>query len=69
MASINGVLSPPSHSDYGNVSLSLSAKRKRADSIEVQNHINGDSKGAESSQGTLEDSRAQVKDLIDVLKM
>lgn len=71
MASVNGGLSPQSHLDSANSSITLSAKRKRDDSVESQSHINGisDSKGAaESVPLTSEDSQALIRDLIDVLK-
>jgi hypothetical protein len=71
MASVNGGLSPLSHSDSANSSITLSAKRKRDDSTEDQNHVNGisDSKSdAASVPPTSEDSQALIRDLIDVLK-
>jgi len=70
MASLNGVMSPPSNADSTNSSITLSAKRKRDDSIEAQNHINGigDSKSEEPTGASAEESHALIHDLIDVLK-
>ena len=71
MASPNGASSPPAHPDSTNSSVTLSAKRKRDDSVESQNHMNGisDSKrGASSLPLTSEESQALIRDLIDVLK-
>lgn len=67
MASANGMLSPPVLSESASSSVSLSAKRKRDDAIDVQN---GD---PESTTPVLsgiskEDSQALIRDLIDVLK-
>ena len=68
MASINGTLSPPPHLDGTNST--LSAKRKRDDGIDAQDHANGisNSKIAKESASS-EESQAVIRDLIDVLKM
>jgi hypothetical protein len=70
MASVNGTLSPASHPDLANSSITLSAKRKREDSIEAENHIYGisDSRSAIASTPTPEATQALIRDLIDVLK-
>lgn len=66
MASVNGVLSLPSDSDLASAALTLSAKRKREDSIEGQNHINGISDSNDSV--TAEDTTRMITDLIDILR-
>ncbi len=66
MASVNGVLSPPSHSESASSSISLLAKRKRDDTIEVQNGL--DPKNVVLSGISKEESHALIRDLIDVLK-
>lgn len=65
MASVNGVLSPPSNSESATSSTSLPAKRKRDDATEGQN---GGSKNIVPSEASKQDSQALVRDLIDVLK-
>lgn len=67
MASVNGVLSPPAHSESAPSSITSSAKRKRDDAIEVQNGT-PDSKNLPPSGMSREDSQALIRDLIDVLK-
>jgi hypothetical protein len=67
MASPNGVLSPPAHSELASSSISLSTKRKRDDAIDVQNGTL-DSKNLLPSGISKEDSQALIRDLIDVLK-
>ncbi len=71
MASMNGVLNPPLHSDMMNSSAILSAKRKRDDASENQNHSHAisESKSPGSIDISHEDSQALIRDLIDVLKM
>lgn len=65
MASITGALSPSSHSDPTNTS-TLSAKRKRDDTVDLHNHLNGvhESKSKEITA----DPQSLIQDLIDVLK-
>ena len=63
MASLNGILSPPSSSDLANTALTLSAKRKREDSSDSQN-INGES----TASIVAEDTARTITDLIDVLR-
>jgi hypothetical protein len=67
MASVNGVLSPPAHSESAPSSIASSTKRKRDDATEVQNGT-PDSKNLEPSGMSKEDSQAVIRDLIDVLK-
>jgi len=67
MASTNGVLSPPAHSEPASSSGTLSAKRKRDDAIDLQNG-DGESKAANPSRISEEDAQALIRDLIDVLK-
>jgi hypothetical protein len=66
MASIAGAPSPPSHSDSTNASTTLSGKRKRDDTIEVQSHINGITESKNNQTG--EDPQAVIRDFVDVLK-
>ncbi|KAG0647268.1 hypothetical protein D0Z07_7244 [Hyphodiscus hymeniophilus] len=71
MATVDGALSPPPDTDAANSSFPLSAKRKRDESIEAQNHTNGisDSKNTIASAPlTPEESQAFIRGLIDVLK-
>lgn len=67
MTSVNGVLSPPSHFDSAIPSLPLSAKRKREDSNEASNNVNGIANA--SSGTTAEETKASIVDLIDILKV
>ncbi len=71
MASVNGVLSPPPLSESANSPSSLLAKRKRDDTIEVENIPNGtaESEGAGLPAESAEDSRTLIRDLVDVLKV
>jgi hypothetical protein len=71
MASANGVLSPLVHTDSTDPSVTPSAKRKRDDSVEVENHVNSitDSKNGETAGPSAEESQELIRDLIDVLKM
>jgi hypothetical protein len=74
MASVNGVLSPPPQQtetlSANNDAILLSAKRKREESIEAQNNVNGlsDSKDSEQTAPSIEESQSLVRDLVDVLK-
>jgi hypothetical protein len=65
MASIPGAESPRSRSDSSTPS-TFSAKRKRDDSLDVHNHVNGvhDAKSEDAAQ----DSQSLIQDLVDVLK-
>lgn len=67
MASPNGVLSPPAPSELASSSISLLAKRKRDDAIDVQNSA-FESKSIDPPGISKEDSQALIRDLIDVLK-
>jgi hypothetical protein len=67
MASPNGVLSPPARSELAPSSISLLAKRKRDDAIDVQNGA-FESKSITPPGRSKEDSQALIRDLIDVLK-
>jgi len=67
MASPNGVLSPPAPSELATSSISLLAKRKRDDAIDVQNGA-FESKSIATPGMLKEDSQALIRDLIDVLK-
>lgn len=66
MASVNGALSPSSYLDSANPSLTLSAKRKREDSNEAQNHLNGISSNL--GEITAADTEPAIINLIDILK-
>lgn len=70
MASANGVLSPQSHLNIAGASPQLSAKRKRADSVEASEQTNGmlDSKERLRSQSIAQDSQQQIAEFIEVLK-
>ena len=70
MASVNGVPSPPSHSESTNTSITHSVKRKRDEGNEIQNITNGTADDEEAAQtgGSLEEAQDLVRDLIDVLK-
>ncbi|TAQ87636.1 hypothetical protein B7494_g4064 [Chlorociboria aeruginascens] len=71
MASTNGVLTPPTHSDLTNPSITHSAKRKRDESMErhnLTNGINNDSKSLVLTEEHHGGSQIQVMDLIDILK-
>ncbi|TVY68835.1 hypothetical protein LSUE1_G008930 [Lachnellula suecica] len=76
MATVNGVLSPPpqpSASPFdgaNNDALLLSAKRKREESTEAQNNVNGvaESESPAQTAASIEESQSLVRDLVDVLK-
>ncbi|KAF4635130.1 hypothetical protein G7Y89_g2967 [Cudoniella acicularis] len=70
MASTNGILSPPPQSGSADDSITLSAKRKRDDSVEGHDHRNStsDSKGAAAAEGSTESTQKLILDLVDVLK-
>jgi hypothetical protein len=70
MASVNGALSPPSHSESTTTPITHSVKRKRDESDEIQNITNGTADDEEAAQTgeSLEEAQSLVRDLIDVLK-
>ena len=71
MASVNGTLSPLPHPDPADSSFSLSAKRKRDDSVEIQHQasaINDFKYAAGTTSASVEDQRSLIRDLVDVLK-
>lgn len=71
MASTNGILSPPTQPNT-NTDLTLSAKRKRDDSIDqpaLINGINNDSKQLAIPRDVSKtDGQQLIQDLFDVLK-
>ncbi|RDL31869.1 Uncharacterized protein BP5553_09271 [Venustampulla echinocandica] len=72
MASVNGILGPPSHMEPANDSITLSAKRKR-DESEGDHQINSGiaSQTSQTSQPTgasTEETQSLIRDLVDVLK-
>ena len=71
MASANGVLSPPPQPNLAANSPQLSAKRKRAESSDPSEKINGaaDSKASTTSPDKADPtSQQQIDDFIEVLK-
>lgn len=70
MASANGVLSPQSHLNIVGASPQLSVKRKREESSEPSEQMNGtsDSKERLRSQSVSQDLQEQIADFIEVLK-
>lgn len=64
MASIAGPESPQSRTDSTTPS-TVSAKRKRDDSLDTHNHVNGAHES--KSEDTAQDSQSLIQDLVDVL--